>query len=84
MTFGKPRWLRYDLSREFIEAFKTLCEALGITLRLVSRNRPKANRQVEKINREIKRSFRRYALFNPNTSWFDWLLEILEGLRIVV
>ena len=45
---------------------------------------PEANVQVEKVNREIKRSIRRYALLNLNTSWFDWLPEILVGLHMVV
>ena len=82
--FGKPRWLRCDSGREFMGAFKALCEELGITLRFVSSGRPEANGQVERVNREIKRSIRRYALLHPTTAWFDWIPEVLVGLRMVV
>ena len=67
----KTLWLRCNSGHEFMGAFKTLCEDLGITLRFVSSGRPEANGQVESVNREIKRSICRYALLNPNTSWFD-------------
>ena len=45
-----------------------LCEELGITLHFVSSGWPEANGQVERVNREIKRSISRYALLNLNTS----------------
>ena len=76
--------MRYYLGREFIRAFKTLCEDLGITFSFVSSARSEANVQVERANREIKRSIRKYPILNLNTSWFDWLLEILVGLRMGV
>ena len=52
--FGKPRWLRCNSRHEFMDAFRVLCEELGITLRLVSNSCPEANGQVERVNREIK------------------------------
>ena len=61
-----------------------LYKELGIMLRFVSRGRPVANRQVEKVYREIKRSVQRYALLNPKTNWFDWLAEIMVGLSMVM
>ena len=82
--FRKPRWLRCDSRREFMGAFIALCEELGITLRLASSGRPEANGQVERVNRETKRSIRRYALLHPTTAWFDWIPVVLVGLRMVV
>ena len=82
--FGKPRWLRYDSGSEFMGAFRALWEELGITLRFVSSGRPEANRQVERVNREIKRSIRRYTLLHPTTAWFDWIPEVLVRLHMVV
>ena len=67
-----------------MEAFEILCEKLGITLHFVSNGRFEMNRQVEKANRDIKRSISRYDVLNPNISWFDWHLEILVDLHIVV
>ena len=61
-----------------------LHEELGIALRFVSSGHPKPNEQMERVNKEIKRSIHRYALLNPNTNCFNWHLEILVGLRIVV
>ena len=61
-----------------------LCEEVGIALCFVSRGCPEADRQIERGNREIKRSIRRYDLLNSNTIRFDWLLEILVGLHMVV
>ena len=82
--FRKARWLHCNSGRKFMGAFRALCEELGITLRLVSSGRPEANGQVERVNREIKRSICRYALLHPTTAWFDWILEVLVGLRMVV
>ena len=52
--FEKLRWLCYDSGREFMGAFRALCEELGIPLRFVSIGLPEANGQVERVNREIK------------------------------
>ena len=82
--FGKPRWLRCDSGREFMGAFGALCKELRITLRLVSSGCPEANGQVERVNREIKRSICRYALLHPTTAWFDWIPEVLVGFCMVV
>ena len=64
--------------------FKILCEKLGIMLCFVSSGHPEANGQVERVKKEIKRSIYRYALFNPNTNWLNWLLEIPVGLCIIM
>ena len=82
--FEKARWLRCKSGREFMGVFKTLCDDLGITLCFVSSGRPEANGQVERFNQEINRSIQKYALLNPNTSWFDWLPVILVALHMVV
>ena len=80
LRFRKPSWLRCYSSHKFMGGFKTLCFDLGKTLHIVSNYCFKANGQIEKVNREIKRAIRRYALLNPNSSWFNWLLEIFIGL----
>ncbi len=38
---------------------------------------------MERYNREIKKAVRKYAAMYPETSWFDWLPEVLMGLRMV-
>ena len=84
LRFGKPHWLRCDSGHEFMGAIKMLCEELRIMPRFVFCGLPEANGQVERVHKEINRSIRRYTLLNLNTSWFDWLLEILVGLRMGV
>ena len=41
--FGKPRWLHCNSGHMFMDAFRALCEELGITLRFVSSGHPEAN-----------------------------------------
>ena len=38
---------------------------------------------MERYNREIKKAVRKYAAMYPDTSWYDWLPEVLMGLRMV-
>ena len=38
---------------------------------------------MERINREIKLSIRKYVLMHKGTVWKDWVPEILCGLRMV-
>ena len=84
LRLGKPRWLHCNSRHEFMGAFRALCEELGITLRLVLIGRLEANGQVKRVNREIKQSIHRYALLHPTAAWFDWILEVLVGLCMVV
>ena len=72
-----------DAGKEFKKAFKALCTDLGICIRTASSGYPRSNGQVERYNREIKKAVRKYAAMYPDTSWFDWLPEVLMGLRMV-
>ena len=36
------------------------------------------------MNREVKAAIRRYAALHPGTTWWDWLPEVLAGLRMLV
>lgn len=35
------------------------------------------------MNREVKAAIRRYAALHPGTTWWDWLPEVLSGLRML-
>lgn len=82
--FGKPRWVRVDAGREFKKKFKELCNSLGVTIRTATSGYPRSNGQVERVNREIKTAIRKYCSQFPNTTWYDWLPEVLAGLRMLV
>ena len=40
--FGKPRWLRCNSGREFMGAFRALCEELGITFKICIKRFPRS------------------------------------------
>ena len=81
--FGKPRWVRVDAGREFRGDFERLCGDLGVTVRVASSAHPQANGQVERVNREIKTAIRKYSTMAVGSSWFDWIPEVLMGLRML-
>lgn len=72
-----------DAGREFQKAFKAVCTDLGVGMRVASSGYPRSNGQVERYNREIKKAVRKYASLYPDSSWYDWLPEVLMGLRMV-
>ena len=38
---------------------------------------------MERINREIKTAIRKYCALHPSSTWWDWLPEVLAGLRML-
>ena len=82
--YGKPRWVRVDSGREFMGEFGKLCQGLGVTVRKTSAMHPRSNGQVERFNKEIKIAIRKYCGLHPGTSWFDWIPDVLCGLRMLV
>ena len=81
--YGKPKWIRCDAGREFMKNFTKLCGDLGVVVRVASSGYPRLNGQEERVNREINKAVRKYATPHPTSTWWDWLSEVLAGLRML-
>ena len=81
VKFGVPNTLIMDngklFNRESVQAF---CAAYGITLKYVSVSHPQANGQVERTNRTIKESIKKYIDWLSG-KWANELPSILWGYR---
>ena len=73
-----------DAGKEFEGAFASMCQGTGITVCQASAGYARSNGQVERFNREIKTAIRKYMSMHPGSFWWDWLPEVLTGLRMCV
>ncbi len=81
--YGVPAVVRCDRGTEFRGDFQKYCHAFGIQVALISTAHPRANGLVERYNACIKAGFRRMATVCPDGKWFEFLPEILTGLRML-
>ena len=83
VRFAKPKWVRVDVGLKFWGAFQGLYDSLGIDIQWASGGHPRSNSQVEYFNKEIKKAIHKYAAAQPSAFYWDWLHDILIGLRMV-
>ncbi|CAL8161972.1 unnamed protein product [Prunus armeniaca] len=79
--FGLPRILVTDNGRQFDNArFREFCSNFNIALRFSSPAHPRANGQVEAVNKIIKRTLKK-KLGDKKGDWADLLPEVLWAYR---
>lgn len=81
--YGCPAAVRTDKGTEFQGAFKRYLEAMGIEHRLISTNHPRANGLAERYVGVVKAGFRRLKSECPGGEWYDFIPEVLLGLRML-
>ena len=72
-THGLLSFIVSDRGTQFTSNFwKTLCQQLGITVKLSTAHHPETDGQTERQNQELERYFWSYVNYLQN-DWFQWL-----------
>ena len=80
--FGVPRRFTVDNGTQFdCQAFRTICEELGVEVCFPSVNHPKANGKVERANGKIVSALSKRLTGLPKGKWAEELPKVLWALR---
>ena len=80
--YGVPVAVRSDRGTEFKGAFDRLCDLFSIRHYTTAPYHPRANGQVERINRSVKEMLRRALDSTPGSAWWEWIPDIAVVLRM--
>ena len=79
--YGTPAVVRSDRGTEFEGVFAEYLREKGIYHAVISTAHPRANGLVERYNGIIIDGFRRFTTMMPEGYWWEFLPDVLAGLR---
>lgn len=79
--YGMPALVRTDRGPEYRGAFDRYLRENGVAHRLISTSHPRANGLVERQNRVVKATLRKFLAHCPGGRWWEVLGDVARAIR---
>ena len=81
--FGTPFAVRTDNGKEYMGVFDKYCRSMGIKRMKTSTYHPQSNGIVERYIGVLKAGMRRMKVAFPQGEWYQFIPELIAGLRVL-